>query len=67
MGAAELAASMVSAGRGQGWLPQEALDVASRLIARAGGKPVIVGVSNPSCAQLQMLAAEAMDRRASNG
>jgi 4-hydroxy-tetrahydrodipicolinate synthase len=52
-------------GEGPRLAPHEALDVASRFIARAGGKPVIVGVSNPSSAQLQMLAAEAMDRGAS--
>jgi 4-hydroxy-tetrahydrodipicolinate synthase len=52
-------------GEGPRLAPQEALDVVSRFIARAGGKPVIVGVSNPSSAQLQMLAAEAMDRGAS--
>jgi 4-hydroxy-tetrahydrodipicolinate synthase len=52
-------------GEGPRLAPQEALDVASRFIARAGGKPVIVGVSNPSSAQLRMLAAEAMDRGAS--
>src|SRR6476659_1566716 len=44
---------------------QEALDVSSRFIKRAGEKPVIVGVSNPSSAQLQVLAKEAMDRGAS--
>src|SRR6476619_3200967 len=52
-------------GEGPRLAPQEALDVASRFIARAGGKPVIVGVSNPSSAQLQMMAAEAMGRGAS--
>ena len=51
-------------GEGPRLAPQEALDVASRFIARAQAKPVIVGVSNPSSAQLRMLAAEAMDRGA---
>ena len=52
-------------GEGGKLTPQEALDVSSRFIARAGGKPVIVGVSNSSSAQLKMLAAEAMERGAS--
>jgi 4-hydroxy-tetrahydrodipicolinate synthase len=52
-------------GEGGKLTPQEALDVSSRFIARAGGKPVIVGVSNSSSAQLKMLANEAMDRGAS--
>ena len=52
-------------GEGGKLTPQEALDVSSRFIARAGGKPVIVGVSNSSTAQLKMLAGEAMDRGAS--
>jgi hypothetical protein len=37
-------------GEGPRLAPQEALDVASRFIARTGGKSVIVGVSNPSSA-----------------
>ena len=44
---------------------QEAFDVSSRFIKRAGNNPVIVGVSNSSSAQLQVLAKEAMDRGAS--
>jgi hypothetical protein len=40
-------------GEGGKLTPQEALDVSSRFIARAGGKPVIVGVSNSSSAQLK--------------
>jgi 4-hydroxy-tetrahydrodipicolinate synthase len=52
-------------GEGGRLTPVEALDVASRFIARAGGKPVIVGVSNPSTAQLQLLARQAMDQGAS--
>jgi 4-hydroxy-tetrahydrodipicolinate synthase len=52
-------------GEGGKLTPAEALDVASRFIARAGGKPVIVGVSNPSTAQLRQLSLEAMERGAS--
>lgn len=52
-------------GEGPRLAPQEALEVATRFIARAQGKPVIVGVSNPSSAQLSMLAAQAMERGAS--
>lgn len=52
-------------GEGGKLTPQEALDVSSRFIARAAGKPVIVGVSNPSTAQLEMLTGEAMARGAS--
>lgn len=52
-------------GEGPRLAPDEALQVASRFIARSGGKPVIVGVSNPSSAQLQGLAGQAMDRGAS--
>jgi 4-hydroxy-tetrahydrodipicolinate synthase len=48
-------------GEGGKLTPQEALDVSSRFIARAGNKPVIVGVSSPGVAQLQMLAKQAMD------
>ncbi|WPB58458.1 dihydrodipicolinate synthase family protein [Xylophilus sp. GOD-11R] len=39
----------------------EALQVARRFVARAQGKPVIVGVSNPSVAQLGELTAQVMD------
>jgi 4-hydroxy-tetrahydrodipicolinate synthase len=52
-------------GEGGKLTPAEALEVASRFIARAGGKPVIVGVSNPSTAQLRQLSLEAMERGAS--
>jgi 4-hydroxy-tetrahydrodipicolinate synthase len=52
-------------GEGGKLTSQEALDVSSRFIKRAGKKPVIVGVSNPSTAQLQVLGKEAMDRGAS--
>jgi 4-hydroxy-tetrahydrodipicolinate synthase len=51
-------------GEGPRLAPNEALDVTSRFIARASRNPVIVGVSNPSSAQLRMMAAEAMDRGA---
>jgi 4-hydroxy-tetrahydrodipicolinate synthase len=51
-------------GEGPRLAPREALDVTSRFIARASRNPVIVGVSNPSSAQLRMMAAEAMDRGA---
>lgn len=44
--------------------PEEALAVAARYIERAQGKPVIVGVSNPSLAQLRELTARVMDRGA---
>ncbi|MGE0799459.1 MAG: dihydrodipicolinate synthase family protein [Lautropia sp.] len=44
--------------------PEEALAGAGRFIARAGGKPVIVGVSNPSLAQLVELTRRVMDRGA---
>lgn len=43
----------------------EALGVARRFIARAAGKPVVVGVSNPSIAQLRELTARVMDAGAS--
>ena len=52
-------------GEGGKLTSQEAFDVSSRFIKRAGNKPVIVGVSNSSSAQLQVLAKEAMDRGAS--
>lgn len=52
-------------GEGPRLAPDEALEVATRFIARAGDKPVIVGVSNPSSAQLRMMAGQAMDRGAS--
>jgi 4-hydroxy-tetrahydrodipicolinate synthase len=45
--------------------PAEALAVAGRFIRRAAGKPVIVGVSNPSVAQLAELTAQVMDLGAS--
>lgn len=48
-------------GEGPRLAPDEALEVATRFIARAEGRPVIVGVSNPSSAQLRMLTAQAMD------
>jgi 4-hydroxy-tetrahydrodipicolinate synthase len=44
--------------------PDEAVTVASRFIARAQGKPVVVGVSNASLAQLRELTAQVMDRGA---
>ena len=44
--------------------PEEAVAVASRFIERAAGKPVIVGVSNPSVAQMRELTARVMDRGA---
>jgi 4-hydroxy-tetrahydrodipicolinate synthase len=52
-------------GEGGKLTSQEAFDVSSRFIKRAGKNPVIVGVSNSSSAQLQVLAKEAMDRGAS--
>ena len=48
-------------GEGPRLSPEEAVSVASHFISRAAGKPVIVGVSNPSSAQLQTLTAEAMN------
>lgn len=42
----------------------EAIQVATRYIKRAAGKPVIVGVSNPSVAQLAELTSEVMERGA---
>jgi 4-hydroxy-tetrahydrodipicolinate synthase len=45
--------------------PDEAIAVAARFIARAKGKPVVVGVSNPSVAQLRDLTARVMDAGAS--
>lgn len=44
---------------------EEALAVAQRFMRRAGGKPVIVGVSNSSIAQLAELTAKVMDAGAS--
>ena len=41
--------------------PAEAEAVAERFVRRAQGKPVVVGVSNPSLAQLSGLTAKAMD------
>jgi 4-hydroxy-tetrahydrodipicolinate synthase len=52
-------------GEGGKLTPQEAADVARRFIGRAGGRPVIVGVSNPSTATLASLAAQAMELGAS--
>jgi 4-hydroxy-tetrahydrodipicolinate synthase len=52
-------------GEGGKLTSQETFDVSSRFIKRAGKNPVIVGVSNSSSAQLQVLAREAMDRGAS--
>lgn len=52
-------------GEGPRLASEEALEVASRFIARASGKPVIVGVSNPSSAQLRIIAEEAMSCGAS--
>ena len=52
-------------GEGGKLTSQEAFDVSSRFIKRAGKNPVIVGVSNSSSAQLKVLAKEAMDRGAS--
>ena len=44
---------------------EEALAVAQRFMRRAGGKPVIVGVSNSSIAQLAELTTQVMDAGAS--
>src|SRR5215207_9183817 len=52
-------------GEGGKLTPDEAVTVTTRFIARAAGKPVIVGVSNPSLAQLILLSAQAMDQGAS--
>jgi 4-hydroxy-tetrahydrodipicolinate synthase len=41
--------------------PAESIDVASRFIRRAAGRPVVVGVSNPSLSQLAELTARVMD------
>ncbi|PLZ02928.1 dihydrodipicolinate synthase family protein [Burkholderia sp. WAC0059] len=51
-------------GEGGKLAQHEAVEVTSRFIARAEGKPVIVGVSNPSTAQLATLTHEAMSRGA---
>src|SRR6476659_625212 len=56
---------LVMIGEGGKLTSQETFDVSSRFIKRAGRNPVIVGVSNSSSAQLQVLAREAMDRGAS--
>ncbi len=48
-------------GEGGKLTSQEAFDVSSRFIKRAGKNPVIVGVSNSSSAQLQVLAAAVFD------
>ena len=52
------------AGEAHKLTPEEALAVASRYIQHSGGKPVIVGVSNPSIAQLSELTRAVMDRGA---
>jgi 4-hydroxy-tetrahydrodipicolinate synthase len=52
------------AGEAHKLTPDEALDVASRYIRRAEGKPVVIGVSNPSIAQLRELTAKVMDKGA---
>jgi len=49
------------AGEAGNLTPDEALAVARRFIDRAAGKPVIVGVSNASVAQLRELTAKVMD------
>ena len=41
--------------------PQEALDVATRMIKRAAGAPIIVGVSAPGFAAMRSLARSVMD------
>ncbi|MFC7738123.1 dihydrodipicolinate synthase family protein [Roseomonas sp. GCM10028921] len=48
-------------GEGGKLTPEEAQAVTARFIARAGGKPVIVGVSSPGTAQLALLTKQAMD------
>lgn len=48
-------------GEGGKLTPEEAQQVSARFIVRARSKPVIVGVSNPSTAQLQLLTKQAMD------
>jgi 4-hydroxy-tetrahydrodipicolinate synthase len=52
-------------GEGGKLTPEEAQQVSARFITRAQGKPVIVGVSNPSTAQLALLTKQAMDQGAS--
>lgn len=52
-------------GEGTKLTPDEAVTISSRFIKRAGGKPVIVGVSNPSLVALAALSAQAMDLGAS--
>ncbi|WP_338666023.1 dihydrodipicolinate synthase family protein [Pararoseomonas sp. SCSIO 73927] len=52
-------------GEGGKLTSEEAQQVSRRFIARAGGRPVIVGVSNPSTAQLRLLTEQAMDGGAS--
>jgi 4-hydroxy-tetrahydrodipicolinate synthase len=52
------------AGEASKLTPDEALIVATRYIQGASGKPVIVGVSNPSLAQLADLTSAVMDRGA---
>ena len=48
-------------GEGAKLTPEEAVTVVTRFIARAQGRPVIVGVSNPSLVQLCALCARAME------
>jgi 4-hydroxy-tetrahydrodipicolinate synthase len=52
------------AGEAHRLTPDEALQVASRYLQRSNGKPVIVGVSNTSLAQLTELTRAVMDRGA---
>lgn len=49
------------AGEANKLTPEESLAVASRYIARAKGKPVVVGVSNSSVAQMAELTKQVMD------
>src|ERR1700686_1914687 len=47
--------------------PQEALDVACRMIKRAAGAPIIVGVSAPGFAAMRSLARSVMEAGAGGG
>lgn len=49
------------AGEANKLTPEESLAVASRYITRAKGKPVVVGVSNSSVAQMAELTSQVMD------
>jgi 4-hydroxy-tetrahydrodipicolinate synthase len=49
------------AGEASKLTPHESIDVAQRFVRRAQGKPVVVGVSNPSIAQLRELTLKVMD------